>query len=66
MNLLPLIDPGTATAPVLDPADQERTALSMAESTSCPYCLAAHSYVAERVAQLPAPEIVAALPALAA
>jgi uncharacterized peroxidase-related enzyme len=43
----------------LDPATRERIALAVAEYNGCDYCLAAHSYLGEKVAKLTQAEILA-------
>lgn len=43
----------------LNPATRERIALAVAEFNGCDYCLAAHSYLGEKVAKLSATEILA-------
>ena len=45
---------------VIDAATGERIALAVAQSNGCDYCLAAHSYVAEKVVKLDDTDIQAA------
>lgn len=45
---------------VLGPAAREQIALAVAQDNVCSYCLSAHSYLAEHVAQLSAEDITAA------
>ena len=50
---------GALAQGTLDPATRERIALAVAEYNGCDYCLAAHSYLGEKVARLTATEILA-------
>lgn len=50
---------------VLPVALRERIALAIAEFNACEYCLAAHSYLAEHQARIPAEEIASARDGLA-
>ena len=57
---------GALSRGVLDAANRERIALTVAQANGCSYCLSAHSYLAEHVAHLDAEEITAARKATAA
>lgn len=45
---------------LLDGADRERIALTVAEANGCEYCLSAHTYLGRNVARLPVEELDAA------
>lgn len=45
---------------VLEPGVRERIALLVADQNGCGYCLSAHTYIAQRVLQLPEDETAAA------
>lgn len=50
---------GALAKGALAPATRERIALAVAEQNGCGYCLAAHSYLGEKVAKLSLDEIAA-------
>jgi uncharacterized peroxidase-related enzyme len=51
---------GALNSGVLDGAIREQIALAVSQVNGCSYCLSAHSYLAEHVAQLSADDIAAA------
>lgn len=51
---------GALSGGVLSPAVRELIALAIAQANSCAYCLSAHSYLAEKVAHVPAEDAAAA------
>jgi uncharacterized peroxidase-related enzyme len=56
---------GALSRGVLDVATRELIALTVAQGNGCSYCLSAHSYLAEHVAELAEDDIVAARKATA-